>query len=110
MEDGLDVPLGNLKEGISGPECCSSVPCCLFNNNVGEIERVGETGGGIMYADRSDRHVLVAQSPAETPPGADSGLCTKSGAGIILHKSVGFVEAGRHRVNYVGSKMEAAGD
>ena len=61
-------------------------------------------------ADRSDRHVLVAQSPAETPPGADSGLCTKSGAGDILHKSVTVVETGQHRLNYVGSEMDAAGD
>jgi hypothetical protein len=73
MADGLEVPLGILKKGISGGEFLPE-SCC--RSNIGESEGNGGIGGGIVgdvrmwIADQSDRlgpHVLG--SPAETHQG-----------------------------------------
>ena len=70
VEDGLVVPSGKLKEGMSGRECLSPESECWFDNG-GENERIGEVDGGIMYADQSDCHVLVAAGGAKSLPEAE---------------------------------------
>jgi hypothetical protein len=78
MADGLEVPLGILKEGISGggflPEsCCRS--------NIGESEGNGGIGVGIIgdmlrIADQSDRLALPrADGRAETHQGLTLLIC-----------------------------------
>jgi hypothetical protein len=67
IEDGVQVPLGKLKEGISGGEGLSSESCGLFN--VGEIEGKGDGdgGGGVMgigCGSVRPPHVLAVVHPA----------------------------------------------
>ena len=57
IADGLEAPLGMLKEGISRGEYLPE-SCC--RSNIGESEGNGGIGGGIIgilcgFADRSDR-------------------------------------------------------
>lgn len=72
MADGLEVPLGILKEGISGGEFLPE-SCC--RSNIGESEGNGGIGVGIIgimygFADQSDRLAPPrADGPAETHQG-----------------------------------------